>query len=481
MSLRAHVALALAAGFTFLAPQLASGQGLFEQAIKGDAPAPTSQSTSAPVAAPTRVESGVKGSLGGLGFEINGHLRGALYIGKVDARNAAETKAGYGEAGLKLRARKGSFADAFAELRFRAGLIDGKSDQLVDLREAYVNLYLGPVDLRLGHQIIVWGRADGVNPTNNLTPRDMRFRSPDEDDQRLANMALRAYLNLDPLRFEIVGVPFFRAAELPVFGDGSLPIAPPPGMSLELTEPYYPDANIRNGIGAARVHLLFPAFELSASYLIGTSTQPGIKLRQAPPDVVVSLAAYRHQVVGLDFSTTLFGLGLRGEAAYRRPFDYEASEHIPNPDLHFVLGVDRELFDGHVSVIAQYAGRVVFDWQDDAMRAMPPTDDPMLAMTLGLFLVPKNRMIASQLEQVQHAATFRAELKLLQETLRLELMGMGNFTTEELMVRPKVSYDIADALRVTAGAELYFGPDEALLGLMNTLYSAGYVELRASF
>ena len=128
-----------------------------------------------------------------------------------------------------------------------------------------------------------------------------------------------------------------------------------------------------------------------------------------------------------------------------------------------------------------YAGRVVLDWQDDPLRAIPPTSDPLFAMALASFVLPRSRMVQNQLEQVQHSATLRAELKLLQETLRIELLAMGNFSTEELMLRPKIGYDIADALKIIAGAELYFGPDETLFGTISTLYGAGFVELRASF
>ena len=81
-----------------------------------------------------------------------------------------------------------------------------------------------------------------------------------------------------------------------------------------------------------------------------------------------------------------------------------------------------------------------------------------------MMLEPKNRMIAGQLEQVQHSATLRLQWTALQETLKLEALGMFNFTTEEVMLRPKASYDITDALTAAVGAELYFGPDETLFG-----------------
>ena len=37
------------------------------------------------------------------------------------------------------------------------------------LKEAYLNLYLPNLDLRLGKQIFSWGRTDLINPTDNLT------------------------------------------------------------------------------------------------------------------------------------------------------------------------------------------------------------------------------------------------------------------------------------------------------------------------
>src|SRR5262249_15827903 len=54
-----------------------------------------------------------------------------------------------------------------------------------ELREAYLDVSVGAVDLRLGKQLIVWGRADRLNPTDNLTPRNFTLLVPEDDDQRL--------------------------------------------------------------------------------------------------------------------------------------------------------------------------------------------------------------------------------------------------------------------------------------------------------
>ena len=119
-------------------------------------------------------------------------MRGDVFVGKVPGPERGEMKANYGELSLQLRTAKSAYGDGFADARIRYGLQGDQQGTFIDLREAYVNAYLGPFDLRLGKQIIVWGRADALNPTNNLTPVDFRIRSPLEDDIRLGNVGARA-------------------------------------------------------------------------------------------------------------------------------------------------------------------------------------------------------------------------------------------------------------------------------------------------
>jgi len=106
-------------------------------------------------------------------YEMNGYVRGAYFGGKVPDESEAETKSQYGEAALKLNVNRAPFGDAHAEMRYKAGNEYGLGFSEIKLREAYVNAYMGPVDVRLGKQIVVWGRADGINPTNNITPQNL--------------------------------------------------------------------------------------------------------------------------------------------------------------------------------------------------------------------------------------------------------------------------------------------------------------------
>ena len=406
-------------------------------------------------------------------YELSGYLRGSLFVGKVPDNNETEIKSGYGEASLKLRLRKQGLGDAFAEFRFRRGNEFQKTVSEIDIREAYVNAYAGPFDFRIGHQIVVWGRADGWNPTDNITPKNMLVRSADEDDRRLANFLIRSTYNLHPVRFEAIWIPVYSSSYIPT---DLVPF--PPGILL--SEPDFPDTRLKNGAFALRLNLELPSIDGSVSYFNGHNPMPGI-MAEVPdilaPNVALNVfhKSYRMHVFGADFSTIVAGSwGLRGEVAYRRSHqDHKLFIHIPNPDLQYVVGVDKELMK-NFSLILQYIGRYVFDFEELEMP-VNPVEIPIYEIAL------KNRLINFQQYELSHSLSCRAALELMNELLSVEVFGMVNFTSDEILFRPKMTYEIADALTFTLGAELYSGPDKTLFGLVDSTLSAVFMELKASF
>jgi hypothetical protein len=457
--------------------EVSTGSGLFESA-QGD-----------------EGDSGVGEAPAASGFDLNGYVRGDVFIGKRPAKGQGEIKAGYAELSLKFRLRKEKYGDAFAEPRIRYGLQGAGKGVSVDLREAYVNLYAGPLDLRLGQQIVVWGRADALNPTSNITPSDLRVHSPVEDDRRVGNVGLRAFLNLSPFRLEGVWMPLYAATEIP-----DLPM--PEDVNWGPTQ--YPHPALNNGLEGARLHLELPSVELSVSYLYGHAPLPGLALNDfvlpenpdqdniITPSVLISRKAYNQHVVGFDFATTLGDwLGLRGELAYRNPLHFRERVHAPNPDVQYVLGVDHT-FD-EVSVIAQYIGRYTINWR----RQLGPAEPIDIATALNGFydgnvpaqayedvaevLEQKNQMLFSQLRQVQNLASLRLEWLTLHQTLSVSALGLMNFSTQEWLVFPKVGYQVSDNLSTTVGAEIYAGPHDTLFGVIDSNLSAGYAELKMSF
>ncbi len=461
----------------------------------------------------------------GLAFDLNGHLKGSLFVGKMPDYSRVEIKSGYGEMGLKLKVSKSPFGDAFGEVRFQGGYLNdktylgqrtegavseedmGKFQTRIKLREAYVNAYIGKhLDFRFGYQIIVWGRADGINPTNNLTPIDMRVRSSEEDDRRLGNLALRANLKFSPICIEAVWVPLFAPSYMPKINLAD---------SIVFENPKYPTTDISKGTYAAKLHLLLSKVEMSFSYLYGYSPLPSLSFtshnllddpREGSAQIKVARTAFQHHVAGFDFSTVIAGkVGLRGEMAFKYPVDFKEQEPpytdeikkqvaVPNPELYYVLGFDKEIKSVHL--IAQYVGKSILKWKDLAdspidvnlnnldetlSNSVGYANEAGIAFMIHRELTLKNRIIQGQPEQFQHGVFMRLEWKTLHETLSLSATGMFNASTLEWMLYPKLAYSITDAMWLTVGGEIYQGPSDTLFGYVEEILSAGYTELKVAF
>jgi hypothetical protein len=346
------------------------------------------------------------------------------------------------------------------------------------LREAYVNVYTGNFDVRLGQQIVVWGRADAFNPTNNITPQNLLTRSTDEDDRRMGNFLIRTSYFWNPFSFELLWVPQYVPSVLPIpIQLFELPIG------VRFDDAIHPDARLKNSAIAAKVDLETGGFGGSLSYFRGYMPLPGVTMKspeiseQAVITIPIALKSYRMEVIGSDFSTTAGSFGLRAEAGYRNPIDdytmekvelVDSTIHIPNPDLQFIFGVDKSI--GDFSIIVQYIGRYVFEFEELG------ADDNMLRE-----LELKNRMISSQLYETSHGIFMRPSLALLHETLDVEFLIYYNITTEESILRPVISYDITDALTARIGGEWYKGPENTLFGTVEQALSSAFIELKASF
>jgi hypothetical protein len=445
------------------------GGGLFEAASSGEL---TSSSTSSET--PQR-------------YELSGYVRGTAFMGKIPEYRQGYMQAAYGELSLQLKTKRSEYGDAFAEARMRYGMQGGDPKYEAELREGYVNAYLGPIDIRLGQQIIVWGKADGFNPTNNLTPTNLSIRSPHDDDRRVGNFASRVFWNMDPVRIEGVWVPLYRAVDLPAF---TYPKYVVEGSTT------YPEPEFLRGTYAGKLHLNLSAIDMSFSYLYGYGLLPGLTLQKltsgdaipegGQPEVRISRTAYKQHVIGFDFSTTLGEtFGLRGEAAYRMPLHYERLLEAPRPDVQYTLGLDTSF--GDVSVIAQYLGRYTLDWQKDGPET--PTDSDQLWSTGAGAAEPQvlealagtNQMLFQQLAQIQHLASLRLAWTGMHESLNISALGLVNVTTKEWAAIPKLGYKIDDTILLSVGGEIYSGPPGTLLGLIDSVLSAGFAELKVFY
>lgn len=395
-------------------------------------------------------------------FEINGYVRSDVFANETDYRSV------YGETSLKLKTTPFKFGEAFTEIRFKQNLFHKKNILDIDFREAYLNLYLKNFDFRIGQQIIVWGRADGFNPTNNLTPHNYTVFSPDEDDKRLSNFVVKGTYNYYPFKFSANCVPVYKPSVLP-FEKAELP------DKVIWSEPNYPVFKIKKSSFAFKLSFEKAALDGSLSYFNGYHKLPGIKFQAIDSrNNFVFLSAHHIQIIGLDFSTYLKSFGFRGEVALSVPSQREKQfESIPNRQFEYTLGLDREW--GNFNLIVQYIGKYVSDYED-----LTPTDNSALSQFTEQLKV-WNRMIYAQQNKWSHAISLRPSVSLLHQTLICEIIGLYNFSTEEHFIKPKATYGLSDNISLSAGAQIYAGPTETLFHILGKGLNAGFIECKVSF
>lgn len=386
------------------------------------------------------------------GIKINGYVRAGIFGGKKEIRNY------YGESALKIDIPIGSVASGFSEVRYRA---DGNKDHRFDIREAYINLNLGRFDIRAGEQIVLWGRADGFNPTNNITPQDFCVFSPEEDDKRTGNFVVKGVYNPYPFRIEVDWIPVYKSSLFPFIGK-------PMGSGIDWKNENRSYRWKDQSIGI-KIDMEKSSFDLSVSYYNGLYKTPGIVYKQMPENILLMQEPYRTHIVGADFSTSLGSYGLRGEFAWSIPDDSNNEIYsIPRRQLEYTLGIDRDW--DNFSLIVQYIGKYI-----------PDLDNTVSGNPMNMKLSYMNRILFAQHERWNHSVSVRPALSLLHETLRLELLGLCQFSTKEYFVQPKIRYDIADAVTFTIGGQLFYGPDDRLFGILGKTKNALFAELKVSF
>jgi hypothetical protein len=339
----------------------------------------------------------------------------------------------------------------------------GGGDAAGELREAYVDVRFGRLDLRAGRQIVAWGRADGVNPTDNITGEDLTLLAPDDHERRLGTAAVRASYHVAGVALTGLWLPEFRGHRFP------LPPAGPGVVAVRDRERWGADR------WAVRVERTGDAIDWSASHLRGVDLTPdlGIGTVEVPgsrPAEAIRLSHGRLRVSGADLAANVGRFALRAEGAYVDTEDAGGRDPFTkNPFIFVVVGGDRT-FREHLNVNVQYLYRHVLDYQQTGtgLAAQPAAVAALQAV------------LNSEARPRQHGASFRVAHRWRRETLEAECAAAAFFGPRGLTLRPKVVYAVSDQWKLLAGAELFRGEATSVFGLLRP-NSTGYVEGRWSF
>lgn len=411
-------------------------------------------------------------------FSFNGYGRGSFYGGS----QSFDYQSLFSEFGFQGKLSV-NHAFLFADLRARGGLQFDSLYNALQLKETYVGYQSNYFDVYLGEKIITWGRTDGFNPTNNITPFNYFFLTAEHDDQKLPNFLIQAKWHINPqMDLEVIGIPFYRPS---IYRYDLFDL----GEYTRFTKPTFPSATFSNMAVAAKMNFRLPAIGFSISYFRGYDPFYGFNLKSLTwnfiiPDIQLTAETYLKNTAGFDFAIPAGSWIVRGEAAYSYTTRYKDNMYIPNPGLSYVAGVEHDFWGAHT--ILQYIGACTFDFQDlpEPQKPGPDNDNTMRDYMDELImneLTQFNRRIFYQQEKFNHALSLSVSRSFAHEVVRAEVMGYYNITSDEWFVRPQVTWNITDRLQTAVGGFYSAGPDKSIYSYSSDVLNGAFLQLKVSF
>lgn len=332
----------------------------------------------------------------------------------------------------------------------------------IGLREAFLDLYFDNLDIRVGKQQIIWGKAEGVFITDIISPKDLReFLLPDFEEIRTGVTSFKVNYYKGVHTIEGVWVPVFTPTMMPEAGsiwqpDMIFPIEPTWDYSTSVK-----DLTLQNSEAFLRYSMMSSAFDLE---LVGGTffyDDPAMHLtRQMNPatmqlqNLTVRPDYHRVSMGGGSFSIPLGDLVIRAEGAYYTGRNFQTTSStapdatIEKDYLHYMAGIDYTL--GGVKLSAQFIQENILNYET------------------GIYN-----------NEIESTMTFLAKKDFLRERLWVELFAYVGLNNSDALIRPKVSYAFADGFDIQTGANLFTG-DKGRFGQYND-NDMLYMKLKYSF
>ncbi len=331
------------------------------------------------------------------------------------------------------------------------------SELEIDLREVYMDIYFDNVDLRVGRQQIIWGKAEGVFITDIVSPKDMReFLLPDFEEIRMGVTAFKFDYYLGDHNLEAVWLPVFTPTLFPE--EGSIwrpqidyPVSPRYDYSEKEVK-----GSLENSEFFAKYSVITSAIDLEIMAGYAWDDDPAMHIRkQIDPgsgeidSITVTPRHHRLSIAGSSFSSTLGPFVFRGEGAwYSGKYFNAAGAAVEKDYAHYLLGLDYTLWD--INLSGQFIQQAIMDYD-------PKIED----------------------DEFNNTMTLRARRDFMRETLTLELFSYLGLNNNDALIRPRIYYDLADGFEVLLGANLFVG-EEGQFGQYND-NDMGYFKVKYSF
>ena len=360
---------------------------------------------------------------------------------------------------LELFHQVNDYADIFSSVEFREDQADPNRNRIY-IDEAYLNLYFDNLDIKLGKQIYSWGRADGFNPTDNLSSWDFTDIL-DIEDEKIGVISARADYYIDDWTITGVVLPTFTESLLPQNNSRWYPseIKNPfypfaggerIGAKFNLTDPVKPDEIFSNLQYALKLSGTLGGWDFSLSWFDGYDDLPALhtqaQLSQDLSEIAVTAEPvyHRRKSVGADFATIIGDVNFRGEAAYYITEDWEGKDpFIDDPYFQYVLGADYTFND----LIGDNDLFVLLEWVQEIQTP--------------------DRNTVYQITDLNHIFRKTVMGKLdfkFDDYSKLYVNYVWNIETKDWYFQPGIDVSITDGVQLRTSVDLLGGEEDSFFG-----------------
>ncbi|MBT4033781.1 MAG: hypothetical protein HOB84_00155 [Candidatus Marinimicrobia bacterium] len=328
-------------------------------------------------------------------------------------------------------------------------------DLTIGLREAYLDIFFDSMDLRLGKQQIIWGKADGVFITDVISPKDLsEFLLRDFEEIRMGITALKADYYIGNSALELVWAPAFTstklAEEASLWGRTPEFESPIPGVVPTLSYDYSQKAvpaTLENSEAFVKFSGVssFIDYEVMGGYIYDDDPTMHVTVDLTPdtngvpqPQLTLTPQHHRLSLMGGSTSMDIMGYVVRTELAYYAGKNFQANQTyqmgpmsmtlpsaLEEKDyLHYLVGLDFSI--GSTKLSTQFIQEYVLDYDESIIQ-----------------------------EEISNMSTFLINRMFMNDLLTLQLFAYYDITNEDALVRPTVSYDLADGFEILGGANIF--------------------------
>ncbi len=307
------------------------------------------------------------------------------------------------------------------------------------LHEVWIEHVADNWDLRIGKQIIIWGRADGVQITDMISPPDFTESiSRDLDEIRMPVGAVKFRLLGEHFDTELLWLPFFKAAVQPE-GDNPWAVTPVfPKDVRVLSDPVNePGNSFDNGEFGLKISSYLSGLDLAASIFYTWDDFPAMhrEVSIGAGETTVKFAPMHHRltIFGIEGSRPWSDYVFRFEAACYKGRYYEPASLLGQP--------------GKKDAIKWLGG---IDWT-------PGDNWTITAQLIGDHILGSPALLARK--KHLYTATLNISKKVFNQTVTIANMVYWQLDQGEIFDRFKISYDFNDNIALFAGIDVFSGDD----------------------